>query len=194
MSEKFSFMACTGRYRARGTLGRSGQDRALVVELDHLDRSPRRRVEAQPAQHALVEALLHDLKPAAVLLGKDVDRARLRHPARQLRIGGDRVVHLDRDEHRVRSHAGARSAIFARIIPGMSSIRSATAMPAWARRAIFSAAVSWIPSTIVPAWPKLMPGISSMNLPAMNATIGRRDSFSTTQRASSASMRPPGSV
>ena len=42
-------------------------------------------------------------------------------------------------------------------------------------------AVSSLPSTIVPAWPKLMPGISSMNRPAMNATIGRRESFSVTQ-------------
>ncbi len=76
----------------------------------------------------------------------------------------------------------------------MSSIRSATVMPACASRAIFSEAVSSLPSTIVPAWPKLMPGISSMKRPAMNATIGRRESFSLTQRASSASMRPPGSV
>ncbi|TMM15387.1 MAG: hypothetical protein E6F96_12985 [Actinobacteria bacterium] len=87
-----------------------------------------------------------------------------------------------------------RSAIFAPIISGMSSIRSATAMPAAPSRAIFSAAVSSRPSTIVPACPKLMPGISSMNRPAMNATIGRRESLSVTQRASCASMRPPGSL
>ena len=67
-------------------------------------------------------------------------------------------------------------------------------IPASARRAIFSLAVSSLPSTIVPAWPKLMPGISSMKRPAMKATIGSRESFSVTQRASSASMRPPGSV
>src|SRR5439155_465050 len=36
-------------------------------------------------------------------------------------------------------------------------------------------------------------GVSSMKRPAMNATIGSRDSFSVTQCASSASMRPPGS-
>ena len=64
------------------------------------------------------------------------------------------------------------------MISGISEISSATVMPASARRAIFSAAVSSLPSTIVPAWPKLMPGISSMNRPAMNATIGRRESFS----------------
>ena len=75
----------------------------------------------------------------------------------------------------------------------MAEISSATTMPASPRRAIFSAAVSWAPSTIVPACPKDMPGISSMNLPARKATIGRRDWFSVVQRASSASMRPPGS-
>ena len=49
---------------------------------------------------------------------------------------------------------------------------------------------------IVPAWPNVMPFISSssMNLPAMNATIGRRESVSATHSASSASIRPPGSV
>ena len=80
------------------------------------------------------------------------------------------------------------------MISGIWEISSATVIPASARRAIFSVAVSSLPSTIVPAWPKLMPGISSMKRPAMNATIGRRESFSVTQRASSASMRPPGSV
>ena len=73
-------------------------------------------------------------------------------------------------------------------------MRSATMMPASARRAIFSVAVSSLPSTMVPAWPKLMPGISSMNRPAMKATIGRRELFSVTQSASCFSMRPPGSV
>ena len=41
----------------------------------------------------------------------------------------------------------------------MSSIRSATVIPAAPRRAIFSVAVSSLPSTIVPACPKDMPGI-----------------------------------
>ena len=69
-------------------------------------------------------------------------------------------------------------------------------MPAASRRAIFSVAVSSLPSTIVPAWPNDMPFISSssMKRPAMKATIGRRESFSATQSASCASMRPPGSV
>ena len=42
----------------------------------------------------------------------------------------------------------------------MSSMRSAMAMPAACMRAIFSVAVSSLPSTIVPAWPKDMPGMS----------------------------------
>ena len=65
---------------------------------------------------------------------------------------------------------------------GSAEISSATTIPASASRAIFSVAVSSLPSTIVPAWPKLIPGISSMNRPAMNATIGSRESFSVTQR------------
>ena len=56
----------------------------------------------------------------------------------------------------------------------MSSIRSATVIPAASSLAIFSLAVSSLPSTIVPAWPKDMPGISSMKRPAMNATTGSR--------------------
>src|SRR5439155_368521 len=82
-------------------------------------------------------------------------------------------------------------------------ISSATMMPADSSRLIFSAAVSALPSTIVPAWPKLIPGISSMKRPAMKATIGRRSarsaptgrfapSFSLSQVASCASIRPPG--
>ena len=66
------------------------------------------------------------------------------------------------------------------MMSGISEISSATVMPASARRAIFSAAVSSLPSTIVPAWPKLMPGISSMKRPAMKATIGIRQSLSMT--------------
>ena len=62
----------------------------------------------------------------------------------------------------------------------MSEISSATTMPASASRAIFSVAVSSLPSTIVPAWPKLMPGISSMKRPAMKAMMGSFESFSVT--------------
>ena len=77
---------------------------------------------------------------------------------------------------------------------GICEISSATVMPAACRRAIFSVAVSSLPSTMVPACPKDMPGISSMNLPAMNATIGSRESLACVHSASWASMRPPGSV
>ena len=72
----------------------------------------------------------------------------------------------------------------------MSSIRSAIVIPAACMRAIFSVAVSSLPSTIVPACPKDMPGISSMKRPAMNAITGNRGPYS----ASWASIRPPGSV
>ena len=75
----------------------------------------------------------------------------------------------------------------------MSAISSATEMPASFIRAIFSAVVSALPSTIVPACPKRMPGISSMKRPAMNATIGSRDFVSFTYFASCASIGPPGS-
>src|SRR4029079_19125853 len=125
---------------------------------------------------------------------EDVDRAGLLELPTELGVAGDGVVDLDPDEQRVLPHAGLLSASLDFMISGISEISSATVIPASARRAIFSVAVSSLPSTIVPAWPKLMPGISSMKRPAMNATIGRRELFSLTQRASSASMRPPGSV
>ena len=102
------------------------------------------------------------------------------------------VVDLDVDEQSAMQATFSPS--FSLTRSGISSIRSATVIPASFRRSIFSAVVSALPSTIVPAWPKRMPGISSMKRPAMNATIGSRDLFSVTQRASSASMRPPGSV
>src|SRR5207253_10649780 len=148
------------------------------------------------------EVLLHDLERAVARLGEDVDRAGFGELCRQRRVRDDPVVDLDGDEEAVGPHRtpapaevpDERSAILARIISGISSMRSATAMPAAARRAIFSEAVSSLPSTIVPACPKLMPGISSMKRPAMKATIGNRDSFASIHRESSASMRPPGSV
>ncbi len=75
-------------------------------------------------------------------------------------------------------------------------MRSTTGIPAASRRAIFSVAESSLPSTIVPAWPKLIPCISSssMNLPAMKATIGSSEPARSRQSTSSASIRPPGSV
>ena len=60
-------------------------------------------------------------------------------------------------------------------------------------RRIFSDAVSCLPSTIVPAWPKRIPGIASMKRPAMNATIGSRELLAFTHSASCASIGPPGS-
>src|SRR4030095_10892734 len=127
-----------------------------------------------------------------VARGVDVHRAGVLELLGQLRVVANRVVQLDVDEHA--RHQAATFPIFSRIRSGISESSSATVMPASARRLIFSAAVSALPSTIVPAWPKLMPGISSMKRPAMKATIGSFESFSVTYRASSASMRPPGSV
>src|SRR5207253_4047974 len=120
----------------------SGEQRAVVVELDHPHRPVRRGVEAQAAEHALVEVLLHDLEPVAVALGVDVDGAGFAEPGRKFGVGRGSVVDLHGDEgplppHDVRAPA-ATPAIFALIISGMSSIRSATAIPASARRAIFS--------------------------------------------------------
>src|SRR5262249_8290932 len=153
------------------------QLRAVVVELEHAHRAGRGGVEAQTAEHALVEVLLVQDEVAA-LLAVDVDGTDLGQLVRDLRLLRGRVGDLDADERGVGSHAGTSS--FSRIIIGMSSMRSATAIPASARRAIFSLAVSSLPSTMVPAWPKLMPGISSMKRPAMKATIGSRESFSVT--------------
>ena len=87
------------------------------------------------------------------------------------------AVAYDDPDEQVR---GVVRLIFSLISSGIWEISSATVIPASARRAIFSVAVSSLPSTIVPAWPKLMPGISSMKRPAMNATIGRRELLSVT--------------
>ena len=70
----------------------------------------------------------------------------------------------------------------------------ATAIPARSMRSIFSAVVSSRPSTIVPAWPKRIPGIASMKRPAMKATTGRREETASMYSASAASARPPGSL
>src|SRR5438270_11674854 len=206
MREMFSFMGWTSTLVDLAAPYKSGEQRVVVVELDDLDHAGRGGVEAQAAEDALVDVAPDDLDAAAVVLGEDVDGAGVGQRAGQLGIPAGLVVDLDRDERPVDPHralppaapapAGVpvRSSIAARIMSGMSSIRSATEIPAWASRAIFSEAVSSLPSTIVPACPKLMPGISSMKRPAMNATIGSLERFSVTHRASSASMRPPGSV
>src|SRR4051794_12619791 len=172
----------------------AGAEHLVGVELVDLHRAVRRGVDAQRAEDALVDVAVDDLH-AAVGRGEDVDRAGLLELARELGIARHRVVDLDADERRVVAHQALTPCPIRSLTrSGIWLISSATTMPASARRAIFSVAVSSLPSTIVPAWPKLMPGISSMNRPAMNATIGRRESFSVTHLASSASMRPPGSV
>src|SRR5436189_77651 len=176
---------------AGSALRRAREQRAVVVDLDHPNRAVGRRVEAQPAEHALVEVLLDQAQRPVVLLAVDVDRADLGELLRHLGVGGDDVVDLDGDEQGVGPHAAAvRSASLAFTRPGISEISSATVIPASARRAIFSVAVSSLPSTIVPAWPNDIPGISSMNRPAMKATIGILESCSRTHPASGASIRP----
>src|SRR3954464_9664007 len=179
-----------GAARRRKDLGPCAEH-LVGVELVDGDGPGRRGVDAQRAEDALVDVVVDDLHALAGP-GEDVDRARLLELLAELRVAGDRVVDLDADERGVVSHALTPIRSLTR--SGIWLISSATTMPASARRAIFSVAVSSLPSTIVPAWPKLIPGISSMNRPAMKATIGRRDSFSVTHLASSASMRPPGSV
>src|SRR5205809_1828109 len=160
-----------------------------LIELHHLYLARGRGLDAELAQHALVQVLLDDAEIAVLLLREDVDRADLDELLRERRVGRDRRVHLHVDEHARHQCPRRRSCTSA----GMSSMRSATEMPAACMRAILSAVVSALPSTIVPAWPKRIPGISSMKRPAMKATIGRRERCSRTQSASSASMRPPGS-
>ena len=57
------------------TAGLGGQ-RLPGVELDHLHRALRRGIDAQLAEHALVQVFLDDPDAAIVRLGEDVDRAR----------------------------------------------------------------------------------------------------------------------
>src|SRR3954452_23686438 len=179
-----------GARRRRRPLGPCAEH-LVGVELVDGHRPRRRGVDAQRAQDALVDVVVDDLHALAGR-GEDVDRAGLLELLGQLAIALDGLVDLDPDERGVVPHAFTPIRSLTR--SGIWLISSATTMPASARRAIFSLAVSSLPSTIVPAWPKLMPGISSMKRPAMKATIGRCESFSVTHRASSASMRPPGSV
>src|SRR6476660_2278732 len=170
-----------------GRLARAGELGGVVVELEDLHGAGLGGVQAKAAEDALVEVLLDDLE--AVLGLVDVNRADLGELGRERLVAGDRVVDLDADEDAVDPHAALLSASLDFMISGIWEISSATVIPASARRAIFSVAVSSLPSTMVPAWPKLMPGISSMKRPAMNATIGRRELCSFTHAASSASMR-----
>src|SRR5919204_1628322 len=165
---------------------------ALVVELLHPHRALGGGIDAELAEHALVEVVLDDLHvPARVL--EDVHWAGVLELLRDVRLVADLRIDLDIDEQ-ARHQTAPPLPSLCLTRSGISAISSATVMPASFSRAIFSAAVSALPSTIVPAWPKLIPGISSMKRPAMNATIGSPESCSVTHRASSASIRPPGSV
>ena len=159
--------------------GRCGLRVGLLVQLDDAHGALGRGLDAQVAEHALVEVLLDDAQGAIVAAGR---RCRPGRPRSSLRaISASAATDSSTSTSMKIARAGA-----VLIAPpsapsrsltrsGISAISSATAMPASCRRAIFSAAVSALPSTIVPAWPKLMPGISSMNLPAMKATIGSRE-------------------
>src|SRR5690606_12735139 len=142
-----------------------------------------------------VDVLADDLDAA---LGRlvDVHRAGLLELAGELDVAPHLVGDLDADEHVVDAQAQAATPRASLTRSGISSMRSTTGIPAASSRAIFSLAESSLPSTIVPAWPKLMPCISSssMNFPAMKATIGSREPVSSRQSTSSASIRPPGSV
>src|SRR4051794_40956221 len=141
------------------------EDRALLVELEHADRALRRGLDAQLAEHAFVEVLVDDLERVLFGDGVDVDGADLGELGRHLRVRRDGVVDLNCDEQRLGlgHQTAAFSCILDRRMSGISAMSSATVMPASASRAIFSVAVSSLPSTIVPACPKDMPGISSMN-------------------------------
>src|SRR4051812_22077577 len=92
------------RARARSTSGSSGESGLVVVQLEDLDRAGRGRVDAEAAQHALVEVALHDVD-AAVLVGVDVDRADLGQLGRDRCVADDLVVDLDADEGGVLPHA-----------------------------------------------------------------------------------------
>src|SRR4051812_18833553 len=154
----------------------SALERGAVVELQHAHLAGRRGIDAQLAQHAFVEVLVDHLDvPVAGCV--DVHGAGVLELLRHLGVVPDVVGDLDVDES-----AGhqAFAPIFSFTRSGISLISSATVIPASFRRLIFSAAVSALPSTIVPAWPKLMPGISSMKRPAMKATMGSFESFSVT--------------
>src|SRR4051812_41067342 len=174
-----------------GELRHLALERRPVVQLEHPNGAGRRGLDAQLAQNALVEVVLHHLG-VPVLGLVDVDRTRLLELLGQLGVVARLVGQLDVDEL-ARHQAAPPSLSLTRF--GISAMSSATVMPTDSRRAIFSVAVSSLPSTIVPAWPKLIPGISSMNRPAMKATMGiSRVARSWMCWASWASMRPPGSV
>src|SRR3954464_1224959 len=148
-------------------------ERRPVVQLEHAHLARGGGLDAELAQHALVEVVLDHLD-GAVAVRVDVDGAGVLELLREARVGADVLCHLDVYE------GPWHQPIFSLTRSGISEISSATVIPASFSRLIFSAAVSGLPSTMVPAWPKLMPGISSMKRPAMKATIGSFESFSVT--------------
>src|SRR5205807_8892639 len=105
-------------------------------ELEHPHAARRRGVDAQAAQHALVDVLLHDPQRAVVAHGVDVHGTYLGQLGGHGRVARDLVVDLDPDEQSVGPHAGAPSPSLARTRSGISSMRSATVIPASASRAI----------------------------------------------------------
>src|SRR5438445_11572221 len=183
-------------------------ERFAAVQLAHADTFGRSGLHTQFAEHALIEVLFDDRGVAPGVDTEDVDGADLQQLLGQLCVLRGFGVDLDGDKHALgvsahimlhcwhcslfTKHYPPPSAFFTR--SGICDISSATEMPASCSRRSFSAAVSALPSTIVPAWPKRMPGILSMKRPAMKAMIGRRELFSFTQRLSCASIGPPGSV
>src|SRR3954452_7250435 len=84
--------------------GRTLEEGAAVVQLDHLNGAGRGGVQAQPAQHALVQVLLRDLH-AGLRGDVDVDGAGLGQLRGQLGVAGDSVVDFDADERAVAPHA-----------------------------------------------------------------------------------------
>src|SRR3954447_11302915 len=81
-----------------GGSGGATENGAGVVQLDDLDGRGRRGLNAELAQRALVEVLLHDLHRAVGVLRVDVDRADLGELLRHRRIFRDRRVDLHVDE------------------------------------------------------------------------------------------------
>src|SRR4051794_36624873 len=105
-------------------------ERRAVVELQHAHLAGWRGRDAELAQHALVEVLLHDLH-AAVAARIDVDGAGVLELLRHLRVVAYVVGHLYVDERA--GHVGQAStfaASFSFTRSGISLISSATVMPA----------------------------------------------------------------
>ena len=124
-----------GRAPGRIKLGLSGGQRLARVQLDHAHGAGGRRVDAQLAQHALVEVLLDDLD-AVVGAARKMSTG---HTSSSLAANsgspGDRSSTSTAMNSAV-AHTAAP--IRSLTIRGISEISSATTIPASARRAIFS--------------------------------------------------------